>query len=110
MGLIVDFGLLFVLTSVAGLNYLISAAVGFGCGLIVTYFMSERFVFQAPKIRSAWLRFAIFAGIGLVGLGLVEGFMAVLVGLLAVPYLLAKVGATAVVYCWNFFARRAIYS
>ncbi|MDM4762965.1 GtrA family protein [Galbitalea sp. SE-J8] len=109
IGLVVDFGLLVLLTSGLHVDYLIGAAVGFVAGLIVTYLLSERYVFHSPRIRSPWLRFLIFAGIGLVGLGLVEVLMWVFTDLVGLVYIASKVIATGVVYVWNFFARRAMY-
>jgi putative flippase GtrA len=55
------------------------------------------------------VRFLLFAAIGLVGLGLLNGIMWVLTDWLGLFYLWSKVGATVVVYLWNFFARRSMY-
>ncbi|MEF2978701.1 GtrA family protein [Subtercola sp. YIM 133946] len=109
IGLVVDFGLLVLLTSGFGLNPVLGATVGFIGGLTVTYFLSERYVFSSPKITHAGLRFLIFAAIGLVGLGLVDGIVWLLTEQLGVFYVFSKIVATAVVYVWNFFARRTMY-
>lgn len=109
IGLLVDFGVLIGLTSGLGVHYLIGATAGFLSGLIVLYLLSERYVFSSPRIRHPWVRFLLFAAIGLVGLGLLNGMMWVLTDRLGFFYLWSKVGATVVVYLWNFFARRAMY-
>jgi putative flippase GtrA len=109
IGLVVDFGVLVALTSGLGVYYLIGTAAGFISGLIVTYALSEKFVFVAPKIASPVLRFLIFAAIGLVGLALLTGLMWLFTGVLGFFYIWSKVGATAIVYVWNFFARRLMY-
>jgi putative flippase GtrA len=109
IGLVVDFGLLVLVTSGLGGSPVLGATIGFLTGLAITYFLSEKYVFSAPKITNPWLRFLIFAAIGLVGLGLVDGIVYLLTERLGVYYLLSKVAATAVVYCWNFLARRRMY-
>lgn len=109
IGLVVDFGLLVLITSGFKGSPLLGATVGFLCGLAVTYLLSERYVFSAPKITHPGLRFLLFAVIGLVGLGLVDGIVYLLTERLGVFYVFSKIAATAVVYCWNFFARRTMY-
>lgn len=109
IGLVVDFGTLVLLTSVFHVYYLLGATAGFILGLLVTYVLSERFVFTAPRVANGWIRFLIFGLIGLVGLGLLNGIMWVLTDWLGLFYVWSKVAATVVVYIWNFFARRSLY-
>lgn len=110
VGLIVDFGLLVLLTEVFGVNYLIAAVCGFLGGLIVNFFLSERFVFADPKLKSGWVRFVLFGIIGAIGLGILTLLMWLQVDILSWHYIVAKVLATAVVYAWNFLARRWMYT
>ena len=109
VGLVVDFGTLVLLTSVFHVYYLVGATAGFVLGLVVTYVLSERFVFTAPRVKNGYVRFLIFGLIGLVGLLLLDGIMWVLTDRLGLFYVWSKVGATVVVYIWNFFARRTMY-
>lgn len=66
--LLVDFGILMLLHSVFGMNYLVSATIGFSLGLIVNYWFSNNKVFTNPKIKSKAMNFAAFATIGIIGL------------------------------------------
>ncbi|PRY68908.1 putative flippase GtrA [Glaciihabitans tibetensis] len=109
VGLIVDFGILTLVTSGLGAHYLVGSTSGFVCGLLVTYFLSERYVFSSPKITSPWIRFGAFALIGLVGLLILNLLMWGLTTGLGLFYLFSKVLATVVVYLFNFFSRRALY-
>jgi putative flippase GtrA len=79
-------------------------------GLVVNFFLSEEFVFGAPLVGRRGTRFAVSGGIGLVGLTLLDLLMLVLVEIAGLNYLVAKVIATAAVYCWNYLARRAMYA
>lgn len=109
IGLGVDFGALFVLTTGFGVNYLVSACTGFALGLVVNFVLSEKFVFALPTIQSRAGRFGIYTLIGIGGLLLLELLMWVQVELLSIPYLAAKATATVLVYAWNFLARRKMY-
>ncbi len=106
LAFVVDFCSLYVLTSQTGVHYLVSAAVGFLLGLIVNYVLSRTWVFPHRSVRSASLEFAIFSGIGLIGLGLNETGMWLLSSLAGMHYLIAKLCTTAVVFFWNFAARK----
>jgi putative flippase GtrA len=102
----IDFGTIVLLTEVAGIHYLLSAAVGFVCGLVTNYSLSVLWVFPQRRISSRWAEFTIFALIGLVGLGLNELIMWVLTEKAGVHYLASKLASTFIVYLWNFFARK----
>lgn len=109
IGYVVDFGSLMLCKEVFDLHYLASASVGFVLGLIVVYVLSGRYVFGDSKIKSKSKEFLLFAGIGLVGLGILNLLMWAMTGGLGINYLASKIAATAVVYIWNFLARRAMY-
>ena len=103
-----DFAVLVGLTELAGLHYLIAAACGFTAGLVLTYVLSVAFIFQERRLRSRGLQFAVFAGIGLLGLALTEILMALVVGRFGVNYALAKLLVAGASFTFNFAARRVI--
>jgi len=103
---IIDFSLLFVLTEYAGIHYLVSAAIALTAGLIMHYFLSIIWVFDKRKLVNKSVEFTLFAAIGIVGLGLNELFIWVFTEFAGLYYLLSKIISTAIVYLWNFFARK----
>jgi putative flippase GtrA len=106
MAFVLDFCSLYLLTSRLGVHFLVSAAVGFTLGLIANYVLSRIWVFSNRSVRSAALEFAIFSGIGLIGLGLNELGIWVLASVAGMNYLVAKMWTTAIVFFWNFAARK----
>jgi putative flippase GtrA len=54
------------------------------------------------------VQFGVFALVGLVGLGLNELIMWALTDGAGLHYMLSKVGATVVIYLWNFFIRKML--
>lgn len=109
VGLGFDFGTMIFLREVVGIYYLWAAVGGFIAGLTVNYILSNKFVFSDPKIKSQTVQFGLFAIIGLVGLGLLSGFMWFFTSVIGIHYIVSKVLATVFVYIWNFGARRMLY-
>lgn len=105
---IIDFGCLYALTGLAGMHYLVAAAIAFTAGLLTNYCLSRVWVFSRRTIDNGAVEFAIFAAIGLVGLGLNEGILWFFEEIVGIDYLAGKFVSAAVVLFWNFGARKAI--
>ena len=108
LAFLVDYGLLYLLADKFGLHYLLSASIAFIAGLVVNYLISTFWVFSESKYQDKRKEFAIFAFIGVIGLGLTEGLMWLFTDLVGLHYLLSKLITAALVLLWNFFARKVI--
>jgi putative flippase GtrA len=105
--LAVDYTLLVLLTELVGLHYLVSAAIGFSAGLIVTYVLSVTVIFKQRRFGRT-LELGGFVVIGLLGLGLNELLLKGMVEGLGLHYALAKIPAAGISFLFNFAARRLI--
>ena len=103
---VVDYGALWLLTEVAGVHHLVSAAIAFILGLTCNYLLSTAWVFGESRLKSTAAEFTAFALIGVVGLGLNELIIFLIADVAEVHYMIAKLVSTALVFFWNFFARR----
>lgn len=103
---VVDFGLLYILTEYAGLHYLLSATLSFISGLLVNYIISCIWVFSNSKYKSRLVEFLFFAAIGVVGLLLNDTLIWLFTDCIGTHYMFSKIVAAAIVYLWNFFARK----
>lgn len=106
LAFLVDFGTLWGLTTGLGLHYLVSAALAFLLGLGVNYLLSVVWVFQQRRLASREREFAVFAVIGVVGLGFNELALWLMCGRFGLDYRIAKIVSTAAVFAWNFGARK----
>lgn len=106
LAFVVDMAVLIALTELGVLPYLASAAVAFLFGLTTNYLLSVTWVFDTRKTTSPWIEFAIFALVGVVGLGINEVVMWSLTDGLGVWYVGSKLVATAMVFAWNFGVRK----
>jgi putative flippase GtrA len=104
----VDFGVYVFLIRQAGVDYLVAAPIGFTLGLTVIYALSVRWVFGTRRLANSQLEFSIFASIGLAGLALNQIIVFVGVEWLAFSYELAKLASAAIVFGFNFLARKLI--
>ena len=102
----VDFTLYVALTEIGGWHYLLSATAAFCAGLATVYLFSIFWVFRARRVERIWREFALFAAIGVVGLGLTTGVLFVLVDFLGIDYRISKIVAAALIFLFNFGCRK----
>ena len=104
-----DFGILALLTEVAGLHYLASAAFSFLAGATLSYVLSVLWVFDIRRFASkAAAEYALFVLVGVVGLGLNEALLWVFTEPLGLHYLVSKIVAAGLIFGWNFGARKLL--
>jgi putative flippase GtrA len=107
LALAVDWGLLLLLTK-AGVNYLVASGIGFTSGIGVTYLLSVSVVFRHRPVADRKREFFGFIGVGLAGLILTQGLMALWVEALHMTPGLAKIPTAGIVFVFNFTVRRAL--
>lgn len=108
IALFVDFGTLVLLTELAGIHYLASAAIGFTLGILIAYVLSIRWVFPVRRLSNMPAESAIFFLIGVAGLLINHVAMFELTETARFPYAVSKVGAAALVFTFNFTLRKVL--
>lgn len=108
VALVIDAGLLFLLTFYAGWHYLLAATASFLAGATVAYALSVRFVFHAHRLRDRNLEFFWFVILGLVGLGLNALVLFITVSRLGMDLMYAKAVAAGCTFVANFALRRQL--
>ena len=103
---VIDYGILFLLAKVIGLNELISAAISFIVSLTFNYFLSTKWVFDAKKQTPKEV--IIFVLLSVVGLGINEILIYLGTKKLGIDVMIVKLFATAVVMVYNFITRKLI--
>ena len=103
---VIDYGILFLLAKVIGLNELISAAISFIISLTFNYFLSTKWVFEAKKQTPKEV--IIFVLLSVVGLGINEVLIYLGTKKLGIDVMIVKVFATAIVMVYNFITRKLI--
>ena len=107
---VVDWGVLYLLTSFLHIPYVISCTPAFLAGLTTNYVLSKIFVFSGEKNEhSASTEFVVYGIIGVIGLLLTIAIMYVLTDVVRLPhYMISKIISTVVVFVWNFGARKVV--
>ena len=103
---VIDYGILFLLAKVIGLNELISAAISFIISLTFNYFLSTKWVFEAK--RQTPKEVIIFVLLSVVGLGINEVLIYLGTKKLGIDVMIVKLFATAIVMVYNFITRKLI--
>ena len=101
-------GILVLLTEVARIYYLVSAAFSFLAGTSLSYALSTLWVFDVRRFHSRFWEYAVFVAVGIAGLGLNEALLWIFTEPLGIYYLASKVIAASIGFFWNFSARRWI--
>jgi len=101
-----DFLTFISLTEIGHVHYILAAIVGFMGGILVNYALSVRWVFANSTYSSRRVEFAVFVFIGFVGLVMTVAIMWVLTEGFSVHPIVSKLMVTAVVFFWNFLARK----
>ena len=103
---VIDYGILFLLAKVIGLNELISAAISFIISLTFNYFLSTKWVCEAKKQTPKEV--IIFVLLSVVGLGINEVLIYLGTKKLGIDVMIVKLFATAIVMVYNFITRKLI--
>jgi putative flippase GtrA len=106
--LALDCGLLLFCSKILGFHYLIAAAIGFLAGMSLIYLLSIRYVFSDRRYSPPAGEFLGFFVIGLTGLGLNEFLIHAFVARAGLSLALAKISTAALVFIFNFSARRVL--
>ena len=102
-----DWCVLLALTALS-VNYLVASGVGFTSGIAVTYRLSICVVFRHRPVADRRRELLGFIGVGLAGLILTQGLMALWVEVLRMTPGLAKIPTAGIVFLFNFTVRRAL--
>ncbi|HCC35929.1 MAG TPA: GtrA family protein [Ruminococcaceae bacterium] len=117
LAFVVDYGVMVLLVEVFGLYAVLASALSFVLGLSVNYILSTYWIFKKSRFSNRFIEFAGFAVIGVIGLGIntiilwfFQDYLAAIGAIPILPqdkyYAAGKIVSTAVVFVWNFFARK----
>ena len=105
---VVDFALLYALTTFFKLNYLQSGVISFLTGSTLNYFLSTLFVFRERPITNKKIEFTAYIVVSTIGMGINILFLYLLTEYMHFFYLLSKLIGTAFTFAWNFWSRRQL--
>lgn len=106
---LIDYSLLYALTEFAGVYYLYSSAISFSVTVVFNYWLCVIYVFKGAAKQTA-RRAIIFFVTGVIGLGINQLCMWFFVAIAGLHYMIAKIGATAIVTIWNYITKRKAVS
>ncbi len=103
---VIDYGVMVILTEVAGMEYLLSCGISFTVSVIANYLLSMKFVFERKETLDRRIEFIVFVVMSVIGLGLTELLMWVFVDKANIHYMISKIVVTALVMVYNFITRK----
>lgn len=103
---IIDFIFLYIFKDLVGFSLLISNTLSFTISVIYNYIASIIFVFNIDRGKNSKKVFIKFIIFSIIGLGISNILLKLLVNILDIYYLIAKVITTIVVMIFNFITRK----
>lgn len=103
---IIDYGILIIMTEVFRVDYLVSSGFSFTVSVVFNYIMSIKWVFNVEKTRNKKQEMLLFFLFSIIGLGINQFIMWIMVDKFGVFYMISKIGATIVVMIYNFITRK----
>ncbi len=103
---LIDYGVMIFLTELFGVDYLISCGISFTVSVIYNYILSVKWVFDVGDGRDKRQEFVLFLFMSIIGLGLNQLLMWLLVEKMEIYYMMAKIMVTVVVMVYNFITRK----
>ena len=111
LAFIVDFGVFSLALYYFNIHYLVANLIGLMAGNVVNYLLSLGWVFSAEKRtmeKHRLLEITVFVIISLLGMGLNELLLLLMVGYAGLNEMFSKIVAAGVVLVYNFLARKFI--
>lgn len=102
-GVIVDFGITWILKEKVRLNKYIANSSGFACAVVSNYLLNRWWTFHSHD-PDVGMQFAKFAAVALIGLAMNNGIIYYLTERKGTKFYVAKAIATGIVVLWNFGA------
>ncbi len=102
-GVVVDFGITWLLKERLQMNKYVANTTGFVCAVLSNYFLNRVWTFDNhdPSVATQFSKFALAA---LIGLAINNGIIYLLTERYKVKFYVAKLIATGIVTIWNFWA------
>jgi dolichol-phosphate mannosyltransferase len=104
-GVLVNMGLLWLLTEFAGLFYLLSAAISIESSILSNFMLNDAFTFpdrRSKGVKNLLRRLLKFNTVSLAGLGMNMAVLWLLTDILGVYYLLSNLCGIALATLWNY--------
>ncbi len=108
-GILVNMGLLYALTEVAGLYYLVSAAIAIELSIVSNFVWNDIWTFKAARdlrFGRNLQRFGSFQAVSMGGLVINMGTLYLLADVAGVYYLIANLAGILIAFAWNYAANR----
>ncbi|WP_332449309.1 glycosyltransferase family 2 protein [Methanoculleus sp.] len=108
-GILVNMGLLYALTEIAGLYYLVSAVIAIELSIVNNFIWNDLWTFQSARglrFGRRIQRFLSFQAVSMGGLVINMGVLYLLADIAGVYYLVANLAGILIAFAWNYAVNR----
>lgn len=105
---LIDFVVLYLLTTKGGVHYLISSSLSFAIGVVLNWGLCSFWIFDFHKVQRQSTEFLYYVLISLVGLALNALLMWLFTDTCGLWFMASKLIAAGITLFYNFFARKLL--
>jgi len=103
-----DILILYILTSIFGIYYLVSATISYIIGMFIAFYGNLKYTFERNHNKKVYNQFINFTIISLVGLILNLFFIKVLTNNFGIWYIYSKIIAVVIIFFIKYFTHKKI--
>ncbi len=101
-----DIILLYVMTDILHIHYLISGTISFSLATALLYFISKRWIFDKSKLSSGHQEMVAFYFISVTGVILTAALMFFFVDIMGIWYMASKIAVALIIFLINFWMKK----
>jgi len=105
----VNLGLLYLLTDIMGLYYLLSGILAFSCGVIVSFIMQKSWTFQDRSTEETYKKFVLYVVIAIINLAVNTSLLFLFTDIFNLYYMISQFLASGIVAVWSYFIYRKMF-
>lgn len=108
-GAVTNLTLLYLLTDVLALHYILSGVIAFLCAVIVSFILQKNWTFEDTSTHATHKKFITFVVVGAVNLIVNTTLLYVFTDIVGTHYLLSQVFASGIIAIWSYFAYKVVF-
>jgi len=108
IGAVINLSILYFLTDVVGIYYILSSIIAFLISLVVSYTLQRKWTFKHKNISYTHEKFIIFTIIAIINLGANTILLYTFTDIVGIHYIISQIFSMGIIAIWSYFLYKII--